>query len=243
MHLHIPIIIIFFVIIAFFAVVFFYYISSMAANQANDQPSFNVAKSLDVEQQTQNDELDYTKRGQWLRAAILGANDGLLSTASLMIGVGAVRKDVKTMILSGVAGLVAGACSMAIGEFVSVYSQYDIEMAQLKREGNTENMGVEQLDAEKEKLPNPWHAAGASAISFAVGALVPLLGAAFVKNYAVRVGLIIAVVSFPLLMFGGLGAFLGKAPIAKSALRVLIGGWMAMGATYGLTKLVGSSGL
>jgi hypothetical protein len=94
---------------------------------------------LDVEGQTQTqhelkvDELDYTKRGQWLRAAILGANDGLLSTASLMMGVGAVRKDVKTMILSGVAGLVAGACSMAIGELVSVYSQYDIEIAQMKR--------------------------------------------------------------------------------------------------------------
>uniref|UniRef100_A0A2N9HXD2 Vacuolar iron transporter n=1 Tax=Fagus sylvatica TaxID=28930 RepID=A0A2N9HXD2_FAGSY len=113
----------------------------MEANQAydQDQPSFHESKSLDVEGQTQTqhelkvDELDYTKRGQWLRAAILGANDGLLSTASLMMGVGAVRKDVKTMILSGVAGLVAGACSMAIGELVSVYSQYDIEIAQMKR--------------------------------------------------------------------------------------------------------------
>ena len=103
----------------------------MEANQAydQDQPSFHESKSLDVEGQTQHelevDELDYTKWGQWLRAAILGANDGLLSTASLMMGVGAVRKDVKTMILLGVAGLVAGACSMAIGELISVYSQYD----------------------------------------------------------------------------------------------------------------------
>uniref|UniRef100_A0A2N9E483 Vacuolar iron transporter n=1 Tax=Fagus sylvatica TaxID=28930 RepID=A0A2N9E483_FAGSY len=120
--------------------------------------------------------LDYTERGQWLRAAILGANDGLLSTASLMMGVGAVQKDVKTMILSGVAGLAAGACSMAIGELVSVYSLYDIEMAQMKRKVTTENMGAEELDAEKEKLPNPWHAAGASALSFAVRAFVPLLG-------------------------------------------------------------------
>ena len=216
----------------------------MAANQVHDKPSpLNEVKSLDFEQQTKNDELDYTKRGQWLRAAILGANDGLLSTASLMIGIGAVRTDIKTMILSGVAGLVAGACSMAIGELVSVYSQYDIEMAQMKRDGSTDNMGVEERNAEKEKLPNPWHAAGASALSFAVGALVPLLGAAFIKDYAVRVGVVIGVVSFALLGFGGLGAFLGKAPIVKSSLRVLIGGWFAMGVTYGITKLVGKSGL
>ena len=202
----------------------------MAANQPSNQPSFNKAKSLDVEGQTQHelevDELDYTKRGQWLRAAILGANDGLLSTASLMIGVGAVRNEVKIMILSGVAGLVAGACSMAIGELVSVYSQYNIEMAQMKREVITKNMKVEELDVENEKLPNPWHAIGASALSFAVGALVPLLGAAFIQYYAVRVAVIIGVVSCALLVFGGLGAFLGKAPVVKSSLRVLGVGWL-----------------
>ncbi|KAJ0976581.1 hypothetical protein J5N97_012055 [Dioscorea zingiberensis] len=78
--------------------------------------------------------VNYSQRGQWLRAAVLGANDGLLSTASLMMGVGAVKDDPKAMIISGFAGLVGGACSMAIGEFVSVYSQLDIEVAQLKRE-------------------------------------------------------------------------------------------------------------
>ena len=62
-------------------------------------------------------------------AAVLGANDGLISTASLMMCVGAIREDVKIMMLTGVAGLVASACSMAIGEFVSMYSQYDFELA------------------------------------------------------------------------------------------------------------------
>ena len=97
----------------------------MAVNQVHDQPSpLNEVKSFQVELQTKNDELDYTKRGKWLRTAILGANDLLLSTASLMIGVGAVRTDSKSMILSEVAGLDnVGACSMAIGELVSVYSQ------------------------------------------------------------------------------------------------------------------------
>jgi VIT1/CCC1 family predicted Fe2+/Mn2+ transporter len=208
----------------------------------------NQAKAFDVEGQVQEVEeeikvFDYAKRAQWLRAAVLGANDGLLSTASLMMGVGAIKKDVKTMILTGIAGLVAGACSMAIGELVSVYSQYNIEMAQMKREVRTESMGAEELEAEKEKLPNPWQAAGASALAFSVGALVPLLGAAFVKDYVVRVGVVIGVVSFALLGFGWLGAVLGKAPAVKSSLRVLVGGWLAMGLTFGLTKLVGSAGL
>jgi len=208
----------------------------------------NQAKAFDVEGQVQEVEeeikvFDYAKRAQWLRAAVLGANDGLLSTASLMMGVGAIKKDVKTMILTGIAGLVAGACSMAIGELVSVYSQYNIEMAQMKREVRTESMGAEELEAEKEKLPNPWQAAGASALAFSVGALVPLLGAAFVKDYVVRVGVVIGVVSFALLGFGWLGAVLGKAPAVKSSLRVLVGGWLAMGLTFGLTKLVGSTGL
>lgn len=177
---------------------------------------------------------DYTQRAQWLRAAVLGANDGLLSTASLMMGVGAVKKDVRTMILTGIAGLVAGACSMAIGEFVSVYSQYDIELAQMKREGNTQN---------KDKLPNPYYAALASALAFAVGAGVPLLAAAFITEYKVRLGVVVAAVTLALVVFGGLSAFLGKSPLVKSSLRVLFGGWLAMAVTFGLTKLVGDLGI
>ena len=73
-----------------------------------------AAIAFDVEGQPEIKVFDYAKRAQWLRAAVLGANDGLLSTASLMMGVGAIKKDVKTMILTGIAGLVAGACSMAL---------------------------------------------------------------------------------------------------------------------------------
>ncbi|XP_022897290.1 vacuolar iron transporter homolog 1-like [Olea europaea var. sylvestris] len=182
---------------------------------------------------------DYSKRAQWLRAAVLGANDGLLSTAALMVGVGAVRQDVKTMVLAGLAGLVAGACSMAIGEFVSVYSQYDIEMAQMNRESRVEKS---ELEAKKKKLPKPLQAAAASAAAFTVGGLVPLVAAFFIKNYQVRVGVVVSAVSLALVGFGGLSAFLGRAPLAKSSLRVLIGGWLAMGITFGLTKLIGLTG-
>lgn len=213
----------------------------------------------DVEQQTtigmdleatKDDEFNYSKRSQWLRAAVLGANDGLVSTAALMMGVGAVKQDIKAMILTGFAGLVAGACSMAIGEFVSVYSQLDIELAQMKRDkqrGNGHREITEEEEGEnnnkEEGLPNPLQAAAASALAFSVGAMVPLLAASFIKEYKVRLGVVIAAVSLALVVFGWLGAVLGKAPTLRSVVRVLVGGWLAMAITFGLTKLIGSSGL
>lgn len=80
------------------------------------------------------DEKHYGTRSGWLRAAVLGANDGILSTASLVIGVAAASTTREPIILAGVAGLVAGALSMAAGEYVSVSSQSDLETADLDRE-------------------------------------------------------------------------------------------------------------
>ncbi|KAI3525585.1 hypothetical protein L1887_04476 [Cichorium endivia] len=185
-------------------------------------------------------EFDYSQRGQWLRAAVLGATDGLVSVASLMMGVGAVKEDVRAMILTGFAGLVAGACSMAIGEFVSVYSQRDVEVAQMKRVkgilGNDE-------ESEKEALPNPFQAAVASALAFMLGAIMPLLSAAFIVDHQVRLGVVVATVSLALVGFGWTGAILGSTPVAKSCFRILVGGWMAMAITFGLTRWIGSTGL
>lgn len=79
-------------------------------------------------------EKHYVMRSGWLRAAILGANDGILSTASIVIGVAAASETREPIVLAGVAGLVAGALSMAAGEYVSVSSQSDLESADLKRE-------------------------------------------------------------------------------------------------------------
>lgn len=79
-------------------------------------------------------EKHYGSRSGWLRASVLGANDGILSTASIIIGVAAASSTREPIILAGVAGLVAGALSMAAGEYVSVSSQSDIETADLKRE-------------------------------------------------------------------------------------------------------------
>ncbi|KAF7812919.1 vacuolar iron transporter-like protein 4-like [Senna tora] len=167
-------------------------------------------------------DFDYSKRSQWLRAAVLGANDGLVSTASLMMGVGAVKQDIKAMILTGFAGLVAGACSMAIGEFVSVYSQLDIELAQIKRDNRMKRPKAPNSPSsparieDKEDLPNPLQAAAASALAFSVGAMVPLLGASFIKEYKVRVGVVVGAVTLALVVFGWLGAVLGRAPAFRS---------------------------
>lgn len=79
-------------------------------------------------------EKHYVNRSNWLRAAVLGANDGILSTASIIIGVAAASTTREPVILAGVAGLVAGALAMAAGEYVSVGSQADIEKADLERE-------------------------------------------------------------------------------------------------------------
>ncbi|KAF7124216.1 hypothetical protein RHSIM_Rhsim12G0141400 [Rhododendron simsii] len=148
-------------------------------------------------------------RSQWLRAAVLGANDGLLSTASLMVGVGAFRKDVKTMVLTRIAGLVAGAYRKR-GSSIEVV-----------REVIREN----EIEERKGKLPSPFQAATASALSFSIGAFVPLLAAGFISDYKVRLGVVAAAVSLALLGFGGLSAVLGRAPVVKPSLRVLVGGW------------------
>ena len=90
-----------------------------------------------------------THRVGWLRAAVLGANDGIVSTASLIVGVAVASVSQHTLLLTGVAGLVAGAMSMAAGEYISVHSQADTEKADLLREQNELET---DHDAEKAEL-------------------------------------------------------------------------------------------
>ncbi|CAL4967978.1 unnamed protein product [Urochloa decumbens] len=185
--------------------------------------------------------VDYLARAQWLRAAVLGANDGLVSVASLMIGVGAVNDGARAMLVSGLAGLVAGACSMAIGEFVSVYAQYDIQVAHADRvrsgAGGSSDDGSSDGGAGEEGLPSPAQAAAASALAFAAGAAVPLLSGGFVRPWAARVAAVCASSSVGLVGFGAAGAYLGGASVVRSGARVLLGGWLAMAVTFAVLKL------
>lgn len=93
-------------------------------------------------------ELHRTHRTGWLRAAVLGANDGVVSTASLVLGVAAAGAETKGILVAGVAGLVAGAMSMAAGEYVSVSSQADTERADLARESKELAVNPAQEHAE-----------------------------------------------------------------------------------------------
>jgi VIT1/CCC1 family predicted Fe2+/Mn2+ transporter len=179
---------------------------------------------------------DVSRHGQWLRAAVLGASDGLVSTSALMLGIGAARPgDPRTALLSGVAGLVAGACSMAIGEYVSVHAQLDVELAGLKRVEEARGYPADRQD--RAGLPNPGHASAASALSFAAGAAIPLLAAWFVGSYRMRVTVVVSTATLALAVFGALGAVHGGAPAGRAGLRAALGGLVAMGITYGLMKL------
>nr|POF20099.1 vacuolar iron transporter like 4 [Quercus suber] len=197
----------------------------MAVNGAHDhQVSVSNVRvpvhANDIEQnqcqETEEDNnIDYYQRAQWLRAAVLGATDGLVSVALLMIGVGAVKKDLKPMLLAGFAGE--------------------------KKTRNTTGHGLEK--PAEDNLPNPVQAASASALAFSAGGLVPLLGAPFIKEDEVRHGMVFAVASIALVVFGVIGAKLGRTPVARSCFRVLVGGWMAMAITFGMIKLIGCSKL
>ena len=218
-------------------------------------------------------------RAAWLRAAVLGANDGLISTASLMVGVAAANSSRSVILIAGVAGLTAGALSMAAGEYVSVSSQRDTERADIDREREElaanpkaerdelaaiyreRGLSVEladrvadelsQLDQLKihtrdelgfdiEALANPVQASLVSATSFILGAIWPVLVVLF-ATAAIRVPLIIGVTLVGLGSLGSVGARLGGAPQGRAAIRVLIGGMLALLISTGIGRLTGSA--
>ena len=218
-------------------------------------------------------------RSNWLRAAVLGANDGILSTASLVLGVAASGASRSAIVTAGIAGLMAGAGSMAAGEYVSVSSQRDTEEADLRLErrelaadpegglreltGIYEGRGLEpelavevargltahdaleahardELGLPEDRRARPLQAAGASALSFAVGALLPLL-AVVVFGSSSRILACILVTLVALVGLGALGARLGGAPVPRAVLRVVFWGATAMAVTAGVGALVGTA--
>jgi VIT1/CCC1 family predicted Fe2+/Mn2+ transporter len=219
-----------------------------------------------------------SERIGWLRAAVLGANDGIVSTASLVVGVAAANAGRSNILVAGIAGLVAGALSMAAGEYVSVSSQADTEKADLALE---KSELATQPDAEERELAaiyvgrglepllarsvaqqlmahdaigahardelgmsekfaaRPLQAAVASALTFAVGAALPLLAAMVAPPSA-----LIALVSAASLVFlAGLGALAARAGGASAwigAGRVALWGAVAMAVTAGVGALFGA---
>jgi len=213
----------------------------------------------------------------WLRAAVLGANDGIISVASLIVGVAAAAISINEVLIAGLASMIAGAMSMAAGEYVSVSSQADTERAELARERRElasdpkfeaeeltqiyVDRGVdpslarqvsEQLMAKdalaahaRDELgissaitARPVQAALTSAVTFAVGAAVPIVAALAAPSH--HLGLTVSGVSLLFLaLLGAFGARVGGARMLIPTFRVAFWGMLAMALTAGAGALVG----
>ncbi len=211
-------------------------------------------------------EIHFSHRMGWLRAAVLGANDGIISVASLVIGVAASGATADTLMITGVAGVVAGAVSMAAGEYVSVQSQADIEAADLMKEAHElvhnpehelkeltqiyvqrgltaplaaqvakqlttynalhaharDEIGISDINHAK-----PVQAALASAGSFILGAICPILAIWLASDAFIQAAVVLSTCA-ALLLLGALASYAGGASMIRGALRVLFWGVFAM---------------
>jgi len=218
-------------------------------------------------------------RLNWLRAGVLGANDGIVSTAGLVVGVAGATTQRAPILTAGLAGLVAGAVSMALGEYVSVSSQRDTERSMLAKERRelaehpaaelqelaelyvakglsapTAQLVAKELTAkdaftahadielgiDPRALTNPWQAAISSAISFTLGALLPVL-AIVLPPPAVRVPITFVAVLIALALTGSVSATVGGSGRRVAVRRIVVGGALAMGITYAVGQLLGTA--
>jgi VIT1/CCC1 family predicted Fe2+/Mn2+ transporter len=220
------------------------------------------------------------QRAGWLRAAVLGANDGIVSVASVAIGVIASGAPTSFVLTAAIAALVAGAMAMAAGEYVSVSSQRDTERADLNQERGEllahpegekqelaaiyvnrglstelagkvagELMASDALGAHAHDelglgaVPaRPVQAAIYSALSFTAGAILPIAACLLVPNGARTVAVVISAL-VALVALGMAGARAGGAPMLRAAIRVGVGGGLAMAVTAGVGHLVGGIAL
>lgn len=216
-------------------------------------------------------------RLNWLRAGVLGANDGVTSTAGVVVGVAGATPEIGPILIAGVAAVVAGSLSMAAGEYVSVSTQRDSERAQLAKEERelretpeheleeltqiyeakgidrdlAEQVAVQltkkdalrahaeaELGIDVDELTSPIHAAFASLVAFAVGAIIPMLA---ILNPVVewRVPMTFVLVLIALAVTGYVSARLGQAPWLRAVIRNMLGGTVAMLITYGVGAMIG----
>ncbi|MBD8217733.1 VIT family protein [Microbacterium sp. CFBP 13617] len=212
-----------------------------------------------------------------LRAGVLGANDGIVSTAAVVVGVAGATSEVAPVLVAGMAALVGGAVSMALGEYVSVSSQRDSEHALIEKERRelaeapdaefTELVGLYEarglstetatrvateltasdalkahlsveLNIDADDVVSPWTAAFASAVAFTVGALLPLL-TILLLPVEVRVAATFAAVLLALAVTGYVAAWIGGARRGRAVVRMVVGGALALGATYLVGSLFG----
>jgi len=220
-------------------------------------------------------------RLNWLRAGVLGANDGIVSVAAIVVGVAGAGTAVAPILTAGVAGLVGGAISMALGEYVSVSSQSDSQRALIAKERQeladdpdgefeelvelheakglspatarlvarelTDRDALEahleiELGITEHAVVSPLAAAGSSALAFTVGGVIPL-AAILLPPEPFRVIATFASVIVALVITGILSAWLGKAPVVRPTVRIVLGGIAALAATFGIGWLLGTTGV
>ena len=224
---------------------------------------------------------DLAGRLNWLRAGVLGANDGIVSVAAIVVGVAGATSAIAPLITAGVAGLVGGAISMALGEYVSVSSQSDSQRALIEKERRElaempeeelaelaaiyEAKGISaatahqvaeeltqhdalaaHLEAElgitEHDVVSPWQAAGASALAFTVGGILPL-AAILIAPEPIRVLATFIAVLTALVITGALSARVGGNSWVRPTLRIVIGGALALSTTFLIGTLLGTSGV
>lgn len=215
----------------------------------------------------------------WLRAGVLGANDGIVSVAGIVVGVAGATSAKGPIFTAGIAGLVAGAVSMALGEYVSVSSQRDSDhavLAQEKRElrddpdaeleelaaiyqakgisAATARTVAEELTAhdalaahvdaelnlDPDDIASPWQAAGASALSFTLGAILPLV-AILLPPPSARVPVTVFAVLVALALAGASSARIGRSSVPKAVARIVLGGAAGLAFTYAVGHLFGTA--
>jgi VIT1/CCC1 family predicted Fe2+/Mn2+ transporter len=218
-------------------------------------------------------------RLNWLRAGVLGANDGIVSVAAIAVGVAGATPQLAPILAASVAGLVGGAVSMALGEYVSVSSQRDSERALIAKEKTelatmpheelaeltrlyqdrgltpqTARQVAEELTAndalaahldielniDQNDIVSPWRAAYASAIAFTIGGLLPLL-AIILFPASTRIPATFVAVLVALAITGATGGYLGDSPISRPMVRVVVGGALALTATFLIGRLLGTT--
>ena len=177
--------------------------------------------------------LSLAQRLNWLRAGVLGANDGIVSVAAVVVGVAGATDSHAALLTAGLAALVGGAISMALGEYVSVSSQRDSERAHIARG---------ELELAPEDVVSPWHAAFASAAAFTVGGVLPLLSVLLTPQ-PWKVFVTFVVVLAALAGAGWTAARIGDSPWLRSTTRVVVGGALALAVTFGLGSLLGVTGV
>lgn len=167
-----------------------------------------------------------------LRAGVLGANDGIVSTASIVVGVAGATSNIEAIAISGLAAVIGGAISMALGEYVSVASQRDTERSYIQSEDTSDD----------EDFSSPTAAAVTSFFSFLIGSLLPLLAILFSPEHLRFIITCIATI-ISLSITGAVSAKLGNANITRAVVRLIIGGVLALSITYAIGMYMSHLGI